>query len=430
MDVERNRPDDSGPAHNERLARLALYLGLNGKAGAFHRVLALTGSAEAAFGRDLRVLGMNLTPLLTGGLFEEAAERLDYAQQHGLDIIILGDGNYPLRLAELDEPPPVLWVRGTLEAADQFAVALVGSREASAHGLEFSRRLARSGAMKGLTIVSGLARGVDTQAHRGALEAGGRTLAVLGCGLDHIYPKENARLYDEIAAQGALISEFTPETTPFPANFPRRNRVIAGLSLAVVVTEARERSGALITARLALEMNREVMALPGPAGLGSARGANLLIKNGAALVESMDEVLAEIKPRLLEGLSAPLRAPIEFEDDIIAEPPPSYRKSTKNSAKTKAGLPPKQNSATVAGLSAQAKSATLAGSPPQPEPELAFAADTPEGRIWAALKQSPRDTDSLVRATGLGAAETAVALLNLELTGRVLRLASGQFEAQ
>ena len=400
MDLDLDRPD------SERLARLALYLGLNGNTGAFHRVIRHVGSAEAAFGRDLRVMGVNLTPLLIGGLFEEARDRLDYAQNNGLDIVVWGDDHYPLRLDEIVDPPPVLWVKGTLETTDQFAVALVGSREASPNGLSLSRRLARQGAMKGLTIVSGLAKGVDAQAHRGALEAGGRTLAVLGCGLDWVYPKENARLYDEIAAQGALISEFIPETKPLPAHFPRRNRIIAGLSLAVVVTEARERSGALITARLALEMNREVMALPGPVGLDSARGANRLIKSGAALVESMDEVLAEIKPRLLEGLEAssrpePVLPELPLETEAEAEPALPNRRPPK----LKAAAPP---------------------APLPPEPE----AESPEGKVLAALRRSPQDTDSLVRNTGIGAAEMAGVLLNLELTGRIVRLTSGQFEAQ
>lgn len=403
MDLDRERPDQG-----ERLARLALYLGLNGNTGAFHRVMRHIGSAEAAFGQDLRVMGVNLTPLLTGGLFEEASDRLDYAANNGLDIVVWGDDHYPMRLDEIVDPPPVLWVKGTLEATDQFAVALVGSREASEHGLNLSRRLARQGALKGLTIVSGLAKGVDAQAHRGALEASGRTLAVLGCGLDWVYPKENARLYDDIAAQGALISEFTPETKPLPAHFPRRNRVIAGLSLAVVVTEARERSGALITARLALEMNREVMALPGPVGLDSAKGANSLIKGGAALVESMDEVLAEIKPRLLEGLKAAHRPDISFPElpaEAEAKPHPAPKKERQPSK-----LTPK---------------AALSPPPAEPEPEP----DTPEGKVLAALKKSPMDTDSLGRTTGIGVAEMAGVLLTLELTGRIVRLTSGQFEA-
>ena len=405
MDSDRDRPDQG-----ERLARLALYLGLNCNSSAFHRVMRHVGSADAAFGQDLRVMGVNLTPLLTGGLFEDACGRLEYAESHGLDIVIWGDDHYPVRLDEIADPPPVLWVKGRLEPTDQFSVALVGSREASSNGLSLSRRLAREGALKGLTIVSGLAKGVDAQAHRGALEAGGRTLAVLGCGLDWVYPKENARLYEEIAAQGALISEYTPETRPLPINFPRRNRIIAGLSLAVVVTEARERSGALITARLALEMNREVMALPGPVGLDSAKGANKLIKSGAALVESMDEVLAEIKPRLLEGLRAANRPEIIFPElpaETEAKPEPAPVPKDRQ--------PPKLKPV------ASAPSPPL---PPEPEP------DTPEGKVTAALRRSPQDTDSLVRTTGIGAAEMAGLLLTLELTGRIVRLTSGQFELQ
>ncbi|MDR0882082.1 MAG: DNA-processing protein DprA [Candidatus Adiutrix sp.] len=366
-----------GLDNSERLARLALYLGLKTSTAAFHRVLRQLGSAVAAFeGHDRAALGLNLAPLLAAGQFEEAADRLEEARQSGQEIIIWGDENYPLRLNEIPDPPPVLWVKGGLEPGDQFAVCLVGSREAGPNGLSLARRLARDGARMGLTIVSGLARGIDAEAHLGALEGGGRTLAVLGSGLNWVYPKENARLYQEIAASGALISEFPPETKPLPVYFPRRNRVVAGLSLAVVVVEAGERSGALITARLGLELNREVMALPGPAGAASVRGTNSLIKRGAALVESMAEVVAEIKPRLLEGLTPPA--------GVVADRPGPLED-------------------------------------PGPPP------GGPEAEIMAGLARGPLDIDSLTRATGIGVADLTLLLLNLELSGQVARLESGQF---
>lgn len=403
----------------ERLARLALYLGLNCNNAAFHRVMRHTGSAEGAFGQDLRILGVNLTPLLTGGLFEEAQSRLEFAKGQGLQIVIWGDDHYPARLDEIIDPPAVLWIKGQLEATDQFAVGLVGSRAASSNALNAARLLGREGAQKGLTIVSGLAKGVDAQAHLGALEAGGRTLAVLGCGLNWVYPKENALLYEKIATSGALITEFPPDARPLPINFPKRNRIIAGLSLAVVVVEAGQRSGALITARLALEMNREVMALPGPAGSAAAQGTNNLIKTGAALVENMDEVLAEIKPRLLEGLLpppgsqitplAPWPAQASVKEEPRAKKPTAHRaKSEQSSPKKPASVDPKN----------------------QNQAPLEPAADSPEGRVLTILRQTPQDADTLIRQTGLDAAQMAVTLLNLELTGAIARLASGKFEAQ
>lgn len=411
--------DQSRPDRYERLARLALYLGLNLNPAAFHRVIRHVGSASAAFEeRDLRVLRVNLAPLLSAGLFEEAQKRLDQARDSGLDILIWGDDNYPLRLEEVPDPPPALWVRGLIEPGDQYAVSLVGSREASADGLKSARRLAREGAQRGLTIVSGLAKGIDAQAHCGAMEAGGRTLAVLGSGLDWSYPRENARLYERIPAAGALISEFTPETRPLPVLFPRRNRVIAGLSLAVVVVEAGQRSGALITARQALEINREVMALPGPAGSPAARGANNLIKSGAALVENMDEVLAEIKPRLLEGLKA---RPDEAEAEPAGfEPEPEPARPKKKPSRAAEPVP--GPAASVARAAAEAPKER----PPAPIDQVP--PGSPEALVLGQLSGGPKDPDQLTRATGLSVAEMSLLLLNLELAGLVTRRESGLFE--
>lgn len=379
--------------NSERLCRLALYLALKLNTGSFHRVIRQVGSAEEAFSeRDLDIAGVNLTPLLTFGLIEEAHERFNEAEKSGVDIIIWGDDNYPLRLDEIPDPPPVLWVKGTLLPTDQYSVALVGSRKASREALNTARRLGRDGARRGLTIISGLAKGIDALAHQGALEGGGRTLAVLGSGLNWVYPRENARLYEQIAAQGALISEFPPEVQPYPPNFPRRNRVVAGLSLAVVVVEAGQKSGALITARLALELNREVMAAPGAAGSSLAQGNNNLIRTGAALVESIDEVLMEIKPRLLEGLSA-------IEDD------------TETASDDFSGPEVKDESA-----------------PPEDIP-APFPDGSPEALVLTDLKrQGPMDLDRLSRSTGLTLADLLVMVLNLEMDGHITKLPSGMYE--
>ncbi|MDR1045715.1 MAG: DNA-processing protein DprA [Candidatus Adiutrix sp.] len=391
----------------ERLARLALYLGLQQNPAHFHKVMQRLGSALAAFeGQDFQIRGLGFGPLLTPGLFEEAQERRQAAEKAGLAILVWGDEDYPPRLMEIPEPPPVLWVRGRLEPQDRFAVALVGSRAASRNGLYSARRLGREGAACGLTIVSGLAKGIDAQAHQGALEAGGRTLAVLGCGLDWVYPKENARLYEEIASAGALISEFVPETRPHPVHFPRRNRIIAGLSLALVVVEAGPRSGALISARLALDLGREVLAMPGPAGAGYAQGAHRLIKNGAALVENMGEVLAEIKPRLLEGLSPPdPGSPPPPADSAAGPEAPQPLPAPESAGRLKTPAPP------------------AAGAAPD------FPPGSAEARLLALLQNGPRDSDSLGREGGFEPAELAMLLLTLELGGRLRLLPSGQYGA-
>ncbi len=207
------------------------------------------------------------------------------------------DAQYPSRLAEIPEAPATLHVRGSLVDADALAVAIVGSRRATPYGLEVAEMLAADLAARGVTIVSGLARGIDSAAHRGALRVGGRTLAVLGSGVDVIYPPENRRLAGEIAARGALLSQFAPGTPPLPQNFPTRNQVIAAMSLAVVVVEAAEKSGSLITARLAAELGREVLAVPGRITAAESRGANRLIQDGAHVAMGWDDVVAVLPER-------------------------------------------------------------------------------------------------------------------------------------
>jgi DNA processing protein len=201
-----------------------------------------------------------------------------------------GDPRYPERLAAIDDPPPALWLRGTAPL-DAPAVAIVGSRAAAVDSLHVARSLARDLALRGMTVVSGLARGVDSAAHRGALDGGGVTIAVLGSGVDVIYPPEHDALAEEITRNGLLLSELVPGTPPRPGHFPMRNRIIAGLSLGVVVVEASERSGSLITADLALAQGREVMAVPGGVCSGRHRGAHALLKAGAAVIESADDVI-------------------------------------------------------------------------------------------------------------------------------------------
>src|SRR5205823_5349722 len=204
-----------------------------------------------------------------------------------------GDSNYPALLGAIPSPPP-LYVRGTVTADDALALAIVGARAATPYGLEVAESLAGELAARGVTIVSGLARGIDAAAHRGALAAGGRTIAVLGSGIDCVYPPENRPLAEKIIGQGAVVSQFDRAAEALPFHFPLRNRTLAGLALGVVVVEAAERSGALITAGLAGDLGREVFAVPGRITSPASRGANGLLKDGAKLVGHWSDIIAEL----------------------------------------------------------------------------------------------------------------------------------------
>jgi DNA processing protein len=243
----------------------------------------------------------------------EAEAELAAGEALGARLLITRDADFPPLLAALDPPPPVIWARGDLKLLQRPAVAIVGARIASASGQSFARTLARQVAEAGYPVVSGMARGIDGAAHDGALSGG--TVAVLGGGIDDIYPPEHAGLYDRLVAQGCVVSERPPGAVARAADFPRRNRLISGLSLAVVVVEAELRSGSLITARMAGEQGREVLAVPGSPLDPRARGTNDLIRQGAAVCEGIDDVL-----RTLEGLgglrepSGPGFEPAPFED--------------------------------------------------------------------------------------------------------------------
>ena len=221
------------------------------------------------------------------------------AREAGIDLVPFTSPNYPVRLRTIADPPPLLYVKGTLRGADDKAVAIVGSRSASEYGRRVARNLARGLADLGFTVVSGMARGIDGTAHHAVLQAGGRTIAVLGSGVERAYPPEHSDLYRRISENGALISEFAIGTRPMAFNFPARNRLISGLSLGVVVVEATEKSGSLITAAMAVEQGREVFAVPGEAGASRSRGAHQLIRQGAKLVETVDDIVEEIAPQLL-----------------------------------------------------------------------------------------------------------------------------------
>jgi len=279
------------------------------------------------------------------------------------------DAEYPAALRELPDAPETLHVRGRLDAEDALAVAVVGSRRATPYGLEVAETLAADLAARGITIVSGLARGIDSAAHRGALRVGGRTLAVLGTGVDVVYPPENRRLAEEIVERGALVSQFAPGMPPLPQNFPTRNRVIAAISLAVVVVEAAERSGSLITARLGAELGREVLAVPGRVTSPESRGANRLIQDGAALALGWEDVIASLPERWKRGLRE--------------APAPAVA----------------------------------------PEP-----VEAPEARrVLALLGEDPVEIDRVIERSGLAAGRVSAALLDLELNGRVRQIEGKRF---
>jgi DNA processing protein len=228
---------------------------------------------------------------------------LDRTIKAGIKIITYQDELYPAKLLNIYDRPAFIYVKGTL-TKDEINIAMVGSRQASTYGKYTTEKISRELSNRGITIVSGLARGIDAAAHRGALTAQGRTIAVMGSGLDVIYPPENKKLYAEIVQNGAVISEYALGTPPLASNFPSRNRIISGMSYGVVVVEAGEKSGSLITARLALEQDREVFAVPGSIDSTGARGTNKLIKQGAKLIENIDDILEDILPQI-EKLTPP-----------------------------------------------------------------------------------------------------------------------------
>ena len=224
-----------------------------------------------------------------------------------------GDVRYPTALAAIHDPPDILWIKGQIDGFRTPAVAIVGSRRASPYGLEVARRLGSDLARRGVTVVSGMARGIDSAAHRGALDGGGITVAVFGCGVDVVYPPEHRALAERIAERGALVSEFDPGMPPLRSNFPQRNRIISGLSLAVVIVEAAEKSGSLITADFALEQGRAVLAVPGNVLGGRNYGAHALLRDGAKLVECADDILEELPLRFTEP--GPGSRPPQFDAD-------------------------------------------------------------------------------------------------------------------
>jgi DNA processing protein len=362
-------PDD--PAEELRaLVALTLVPGVG--PGRIRALLARFGSAQAALHAPVAALvqvpGIGMQTARRIAAFDDwdaVDAQFERAERVGATLIPAWDERFPPLLRQIYDPPALLWVRGGLTPADDNAVAIVGTRRPTDYGLRTARQFAAALAREGMTVVSGLAYGIDAAAHRGALEGGGRTLAVLGSGVDRIYPSRHERLARAIMTQGALLSEFPLGAAPDAPNFPRRNRLISGLARAVLIVEAYESGGALITARLALEQNREVLAIPGALHNPASAGPNRLIRDSLArLVCSPEDVLEAL------GLG---RAP------TVPEPPPP---------------PP------LSGL---------------------------ERQLYDALEPEPIHIDVLCERTGLDPSTALVYLLQLEFKGLVRQLAGKQF---
>lgn len=317
----------------ENLVRIALAPGIG--CVTVNRLLRRFGTSEAILGAsedDLKqvsgVTRAHLEALREARRIDPRPE-LDRASEQNVRLISYDDPAFPAILLETFDPPFLLYVKGKLDRRDNLAVGIVGTRMASRYGRDQAERFAGGLALAGYTVVSGLARGIDTFAHRGALGAGGRTIAVVGCGLSHVYPPENRDLQAEICASGAVVSEFPLDLAPSRDTFPRRNRIIAGMSLGTLVIEAPTRSGALITAKQALELGREVFAVPGRIDQENACGCHNLIREGAVLVRNLEDILDDLPAAAGEAVSEIARAAADREEqptDILVRagilPPP------------------------------------------------------------------------------------------------------------
>lgn len=365
---------------DERHARLALALTVHVGGALLARLLETFGSAGAALRASTRGLarvpgiGPETARALTSADHEAAVAReVRQIERLGLTLLVWGDADYPANLRAISSPPPVLTVKGRLDSGDRAAVAVVGARRATAYGQQVAVRLARDLASRGITVVSGLAYGIDAAAHRGALEGRGRTLAVLGGGIGSLHPAGHRELADRIAASGALLSEFPVMGRPLRENFPRRNRIISGLSLGVVVVEASLTSGALITARHGLEQGREIFAVPGPVTARQSQGCNRLLKSGARLTESWEDVVTELAAQLHLGPAARV-------------------------------------------------------GPPGPLPSPPVSLVESERRIFDLLDDGPLPIDAIIGRLGLRPAAAAAALVGLEMKGAIRQRAGKVFE--
>ena len=373
------------------------------------RLLAAFGSAErsvAATSEELAHVD-GLTPdvreqLIDGRSRAPLAQELELIQQHQCHIVTISDDTYPSLLKQIDDPPVLLYIIGKFPLPDTLSIAIVGSRSPTEYGKTTSQQLSQQLAARGVTVVSGFARGIDTCVHRGALEAGGRTVAVFGSGLSIIYPETNRALATDITESGALISEFPMTMPPRGRNFPRRNRVISGLTLGTLVVEASERSGSLITARHAAEQGREVFAVPGQIFSGVSRGTHSLINQGATLINSVDDLLDALPQnytQILGGESSeathqlsPQQERISKQSDRTARPESTEKRSTST-----------------------------------PQPKANFNLTPDEQTVLSAMDADSVHIDEITRVTQLPIGQVSSLLVMLELKGVVQQLPGKQF---
>ena len=395
------------------LLHLSLIQGIGTKTVQF--LIKILGSAEKilnASSQELRKIE-ELSPasrerLVQKRLGSPLERELELIQEFGCQIVTLYDAAYPPLLKEIDTPPLLLYVRGELKPEDALSVALVGSRQAKDYGRRVSYQLSYQLAKRGLTVISGFAKGIDTCAHRGALEAGGRTIAVMGNGLSLIYPAGNSELVEKVLESGALISEFPMGMKPRAENFPRRNRIISGLTLGTVVVEASNRSGALITARLASEQGREVFAVPGEIFSELSTGTHKLIDNGAKLISTVDDLLEALPRHALHQISV-LTPTQESDRNIeIPETPPVMKGEFEQ---------PRSNTSKA---TATEKKETA---PVIPPPDLT----TDEKTVFDAIEVPSSHIDTIVRTTQLPISQVSSVLLMLELKGAIQQLPGKQF---
>lgn len=334
-----------------------------------------------------------------------AQERL--LQKYDARIITMEEPQYPAHLAEIYDPPLVLFTRGELLEQDEHSVAIVGTRKASPYGLRMAGQLARELAARGITIVSGLANGIDAAAHRGAIDGGGRTIAVLGCGVDIVYPEENADLMHRVMQHGCVLSQFPMGTKPSKGLFPYRNRIISGLCLGTCIVEAPPRSGALITARQAAEQGREVFAVPGQVGYENSRGPHALLREGAKLVESAEDILAE------------LDVPAEMKIQPVAMA--NVTRAVAQSPATVSSPPevPERQPVPVA--------ATRQVSPTPPPAPPKVNLSTEEKAVLSVLAPEGSFVDEIAMASRLSVAEALSSLTILELKGLVRQFSGKRF---
>lgn len=370
-----------------------------------HRLLAVFGDADRILGateeeiRAVPQLRASAVKAVLEARDTDPRPELERVADAGIDMVAYDDPLFPAPLRAADAPPYLLYVRGTLHPADALAVGIVGTRQCSRYGRDQAERFGADLGRAGYTVVSGLARGIDSHAHRGALVAGARTIAVVGNGLGHMYPPENRELAIEIAQAGAVVSEFSMETLPSRETFPRRNRIIAGWSLGVLVVEAPMRSGALITARQSAEMGRDVFAIPGRIDQDVADGCHKLIREGAVLVRNLQDILDEI--------ARPQAQPF-----ASSAPPRNRESSAPPSAKTGKGKPDAPT---------PPKTPTPAPPPRQPESQSAI-----EARILDLIRNESMHIDRIATESGYPIAETSATLMILEIKGQI-RQEPGKF---